>query len=121
MLRSRTYKFFLVFFFIFSLILSGCKTLEHINNEEGKEDTIIKKDTLINDSIIDTLTVELHHLDSIAKDSVTVKINDSIVIDTIVKTDSIVTGNKNTTPKKETKKESFIDDKIERSCNDSTV
>ena len=55
MLRSRTYKFFLVFFFIFSLILSGCKTLEHINNEEGKEDTIPL-------CLIDFETLELHSM-----------------------------------------------------------
>ncbi len=121
MLRSRTYNFFLSFFFIFSLILSGCKTLEHVNNNEENEDTIVMSDTLTNDSIIDTLTVEIHHLDSIAKDSVTVKINDSIVVDTIVKTDSIVPNDKKTTQKKEPKNKSFIDDKIERSCNDSTV
>lgn len=110
MLRSNTYRFFLVFFFISSLILSGCKTVRHINEVEENQEDIIVTDSLFSDSIIQKEAER----DSVAVDSSYIKKSDTISQDTLY-----------TTPKKVQEKKpekgTFIDDKIERSCNDSTV
>ena len=116
MLRSRTYRYFLAFFFIFSLILSGCKTLDYVNEVDENQDTINIIDTLVLDTVIDTVVEKSSFLDTIKNDTVLTQKNDIVVSDTIVK--------KHIAPKKEKaapQKESFIDDKIERSCSDSTI
>ena len=116
MLRSRTYRYFLAFFFIFSLILSGCKTLDYVNEADENQDTINIIDTVILDTVIDTIVEKTSLLDTIKNDTVLTQKNDTVTSDTIAK--------KDLTPKKEKsspQKESFIEDKIERSCNDSTI
>lgn len=116
MLRSRTYRYFLAFFFIFSLILSGCKTLDYVNEADENQDTINIIDTVILDTVIDTIVEKTSLLDTIKNDTVLTQKNDTVTSDTVAK--------KDITPKKEKsspQKESFIEDKIERSCNDSTI
>ena len=115
-MRSRTYRYFLAFFFIFSLILSGCKTLDYVNEADENQDTINIIDTVILDTVIDTIVEKTSLLDTIKNDTVLTQKNDTVTSDTIAK--------KDLTPKKEKsspQKESFIEDKIERSCNDSTI
>ena len=115
-MRSRTYRYFLAFFFIFSLILSGCKTLDYVNEADENQDTINIIDTVILDTVIDTIVEKTSLLDTIKNDTVLTQKNDTVTSDTVAK--------KDITPKKEKsspQKESFIEDKIERSCNDSTI
>ena len=116
MLRSRTYRYFLAFFFIFSLILSGCKTLDYVNEVDENQDTINIIDTLVLDTVIDTVVEKSSFLDTIKNDTVLTQKNDIVVSDTIVKND-IAPKKEKTAPQKE----SFVEDKIERSCSDSTI
>ena len=116
-MRSRTYRYFLAFFFIFSLILSGCKTVGYVNEVDENQDTINILDTLVLDTISDSVSENPLLLDTVKIDSVVTLKNDTIVSDTIAKNDSIITEKEKAAPKKE----SFIDDKIERTCNDSTI
>ena len=116
MLRSRTYRYFLAFFFIFSLILSGCKTLDYVNEVDENQDTINIIDTLVLDTVIDTVVEKSSFLDTIKNDTVLAQKNDIVVSDTIVKND-IAPKKEKTAPQKE----SFVEDKIERSCSDSTI
>ncbi len=116
-MRSRTYRYFLAFFFIFSLILSGCKTVGYVNEVDENQDTINILDTLVLDTISDSVSENPLLLDTVKIDSVVTLKNDTIVSDTITKNDSIITEKEKAAPKKE----SFIDDKIERTCNDSTI
>ncbi len=116
-MRSRTYRYFLAFFFIFSLILSGCKTVGYVNEVDENQDAINILDTLVLDTISDSVSENPLLLDTVKIDSVMTLKNDTIVSDTITKNDSIITEKEKAAPKKE----SFIDDKIERTCNDSTI
>ena len=116
MLRSRTYRYFLAFFFIFSLIFSGCKTLDYVNEVDENQDTINIIDTLVLDTVIDTVVEKSSFLDTIKNDTVLAQKNDIVVSDTIVKND-IAPKKEKTSPQKE----SFVEDKIERSCSDSTI
>lgn len=116
-MRSRTYRYFLAFFFIFSLILSGCKTVGYVNEVDENQDTINILDTLVLDTISDSVSENPLLLDTVKIDSVVTLKNDTIVSDAITKNDSIITKKEKAAPKKE----SFIDDKIERTCNDSTI
>lgn len=116
-MRSRTYRYFLAFFFIFSLILSGCKTVGYVNEVDENQDTINILDTLVLDTISDSISENPLLLDTVKIDSVVTLKNDTIVSDTIAKNDSIIPKKEKAAPKKE----SFIDDKIERTCNDSTI
>lgn len=116
-MRSRTYRYFLAFFFIFSLILSGCKTVGYVNEVDENQDTINILDTLALDTISDSVSENPLLLDTVKIDSVVTLKNDTIVSDTITKNDSIISKKEKAAPKKE----SFIDDKIERTCNDSTI
>ena len=116
-MRSRTYRYFLAFFFIFSLILSGCKTVGYVNEVDENQDTINILDTLVLDTISDSVSENPLLLDTVKIDSVVTLKNDTMVSDTIAKNDSIIPKKEKAAPKKE----SFIDDKIERTCNDSTI
>ena len=115
-MRSRTYRYFLAFFFIFSLILSGCKTLDYVNEVDENQDTINIIDTLVLDTVIDTVVEKSSFFDTIKNDTVLAQKNDIVVSDTIVKKD-IAPKKEKTAPQKE----SFVEDKIERSCSDSTI
>ena len=116
-MRGRTYRYFLAFFFIFSLILSGCKTIGYVNEVDENQDTINISDSLILDTVSDNVSENLIVPDTVRMDSVVMQKNDTIALDTITKNDSIISKKEKSAPKKE----SFIDDKIERTCNDSTI
>ena len=115
-MRSRTYRYFLAFFFIFSLILSGCKTLDYVNEVDENQDTINIIDTIVLDTISDSISKNPLPVDTLKIDSLLTQKNDTVAPDTIAKKD-IAPKKEKTAPQKE----SFIDDKIERSCNDSTI
>ena len=104
MLRSRTYRYFLAFFFIFSLILSGCKTLDYVNEVDENQDTINIIDTIVLDTISDSIPKNPLPVDTVKIDSVLTQKNDTVAPDTIAKKD-IAPKKEKTAPQKE----SFID------------
>ena len=119
LLRSKAYNFFIAFFFIGSLIMSGCRTTRHISENEEKQDSIISQQTT--DSGLQTLSTAPSDTTQQTTDSISqstdhdrnIKTNDSIP--SAIRIDSSYSqqpvGNQ----------KSFIEDKIERSCNDSTI
>lgn len=143
MLRSRTYSFFLVFFFLSAIILSGCKTIKHVNDVEEKQDTVVanidtlqqETDTIQSDSLVFNVEVvddqtdfvidSVAYLnDTVAQDTVfnlqldsVTFVNDTVVSDSIVNFGDSVTVIQQIPPKKE----SPIEDRIDRTCNDSTI
>ena len=124
-MRNRTYSFFIAFFFISMLILSGCKTVDYINDNKESNDTITSSN---NDTIVeDSLSFNLNIIDNkpIIKLDTSTFNNDTLVADTLISNDSILSTHDSIPGHSviitEQKKESFIEDKIERSCNDSTI
>ena len=113
MLRSRIYKYFIVFFFFFALFLSGCRTLKVTSESDENQDTIRVVDTLLNKpSIEKNIVTDTFKSDTVSKQNI-----DIISTDSIQQKDSIVSQETKPVQKQVT----FIDDKIERTCNDSTV
>ena len=113
MLRSRIYTYFIVFFFFFALFLSGCRTLKATGEVNEIQDTIKSVDT-ISDEVSDSTEKVL---DTLKYDTVLTQKNDVVVLDTLSKVDTIAPEETKTAQKQA----SFINDKIERSCSDSTV
>ena len=111
MLRSRIYKYFIVFFFSFALLMSGCRTLKMSGEANENHDTIKNIDTLVSDVVVKKKVVT----DTLAS----VIVVDTIAVDTASASDTVVPQESQTVP--ERVQVSFIDDKIERSCNDSTI
>ena len=119
-MRSRIYRYFIVFFFFFALMLSGCKTLK-VTGEANELIDTVSVDTILID------TCQKATADSLQSDSI-------IVADTIfTAADSLSRVSINQPPASEESQQTtadkqqtsstkaFIDDKIERSCNDSTI
>lgn len=124
-MRNRTYSFFIAFFFISMLILSGCKTVDYVNDNKENSDTISSSN---NDTITkDSLSFNINIVDNkpIIKLGTSTFNNDTLVADTLISNDSTLSTHDSITSPSviitEQKKESFIEDKIERSCNDSTI
>lgn len=113
MLRSRIYTYFIVFFFFFALFLSGCRTLKATGEVNEIQDTIKSVDTVFDEASDSTEKV----LDTLKYDTVLTQKNDVAVRDTLSKGDTIAPKETKTAQKQA----SFINDKIERSCSDSTV
>lgn len=113
MLRSKIYRYFIVFFFFFTLMLSACKTVSKVSEDDNSHDTILVSDTVF----IDTLMVDEVVVDEKISDLLSMKINDSISIDSVPDNDTITS----VAEVEVVEKESYIEDKIERSCNDSTM
>ena len=152
MLRSRIYKYFIVFFFFFALILSGCRTLKVVGEVDENHDTIIIVDTIL-DTIVDSAIIEkkvasdslksaavlTQNVDAVVRASVSKNdsavaplemelISDTLDVTVVFTPDSIqydsISVNDSVVPQETvvvSKQVSFIDAKIERSCNDSTV
>ena len=110
-MRSRIYKYFIVFFFSFALLMSGCRTLKMSGEANENHDTIKNIDTLVSDVVVKKKVVT----DTLAS----VIVVDTIAVDTASASDTVVQQESQTVP--ERVQVSFIDDKIERSCNDSTI
>ena len=113
MLRSRIYTYFIVFFFFFALFLSGCRTLKATGEVNEIQDTIKSVDTVSDEASDSTEKV----LDTLKYDTILTQKNDVVVRDTLSKGDTIAPKETKTAQKQA----SFINDKIERSCSDSTV
>ncbi len=113
MLRSRIYKYFIVFFFFFALFLSGCRTLKPTSEVNEIQDTIKYYDSILDESSVkkDTLA------DTLGTDTVLMPKTSIAARDSVVNHDTVVPQEN----KPAQKQAAFIDDKIERSCNDSTV
>lgn len=111
-MRSKTYNLFIVIFFLTSLVLSACKTVDYVDDiKENNDSIIIDTSQIIEDKVITSNTDTL----TISNDSMFIS-NDTI-IDSIISRDSIT----EVTSEKAPQKKSMIDDMIERSCNDSTI
>ena len=115
MLRTDRYNLFIVFFFSLALMMSGCKTLNVVGETEEKQDTVSVSTSYVADTI-KTDTEKVLVADTVKKEVVVPQKHNDTVIDTIAKKEEVPSEQK-----KPATKESFIDDKIERSCNDSTV
>ena len=113
MLRSRIYKYFIVFFFFFALFLSGCRTLKPTSEVNEIQDTIKYYDSILDESPVkkDTLA------DTLGTDTVLMPKTSIAARDSVANHDTVVPQEN----KPAQKQAAFIDDKIERSCNDSTV
>ena len=113
MLRSRIYKYFIVFFFFFALFLSGCRTLKPTSEVNEIQDTIKYYDSILDESPVkkDTLA------DTLKTDTVLMPKTSIAARDSVANHDTVVPQEN----KPAQKQAAFIDDKIERSCNDSTV
>ena len=96
MLRSKIYRYFLVFFFVFSLILSGCKTVSNINDVDENHVVTEMSDTLSNDTVAE----EIITIDSIETDTAVIQINDTIIVDSVAKKDSVTSKTKKVVVKK---------------------
>ena len=115
MLRTDRYNLFIVFFFSLALMMSGCKTLNVVGETEEKQDTVSVSIPYVADTI-KTDIEKVIVIDTVKKEVVVPQKHNDTVIDTIAKKEDVPSEQK-----KPVTKESFIDDKIERSCNDSTV
>ena len=113
MLRSKTYRLFIMIFFLSALIMSACKTIDYVNDTEDKHDSVLVVDT--SHVVEDTVVTSVGDTVLIIADSVFIETN--IVVDTIVNDDSIVEK----PAENSSQKKSFIEDKIERTCSDSTI
>ena len=96
-------------------MMSGCKTLSVVGETEEKQDTVSVSTPYVADTI-KTDTEKVIVIDTVKKEVVVPQKHNDTVIDTIAKKEDVPSEQK-----KPATKESFIDDKIERSCNDSTV
>ena len=95
--------------------MSGCKTLNVVGETEEKQDTV----SVSTPYVADTIKTDIEKvivIDTVKKEVVVPQKHNDTVIDTIAKKEDVPSEQK-----KPVTKESFIDDKIERSCNDSTV
>ena len=104
-MRSKVYNVFVVIFFCSAMMLA-CKTTDYVGDVKENNDSVVAVDTshvIKNDSLIvddDTLASEV--------DAVT---------DSIAVADSLAPS----VEKQPFQRKSFIDDKIERTCADSTI
>ena len=113
MLRSRIYKYFIVFFFFFALFLSGCRTLKPTSEVNEIQDTIKYYDSILDESPVKKDTL----VDTLETDTVLMPKTSIAARDSVANHDTVVPQEN----KPAQKQAAFIDDKIERSCNDSTV
>jgi hypothetical protein len=90
-------------------MMSGCKTLKVAGEVNENQDTVNSVDTLA--------TVSASEDDTTKSTIVSLQKTDTIAVDSVSKNDTVASQEKSSAPKQV----SFIDDKIERSCNDSTV
>lgn len=100
-------------FFLSALIMSACKTIDYVNDTEDKHDSVLVVDT--SHVVEDTVVTSVGDTVLIIADSVFIETN--IVVDTIVNDDSLVEK----PVENSSQKKSFIEDKIERTCSDSTI
>jgi SPP1 gp7 family putative phage head morphogenesis protein len=97
--------------------MSGCKTLNVVSEKEENHDTVNMSEPLVADTISDTITEEIAVVNEVKTDSLLSQDTVMVTVDTVVKNDTILIQPK-TAPKE---KESFVEDKIERTCSDSTI
>lgn len=134
MLKRTIYQYFIIIIFCILSIIHGCKSSDYIYDNKGNTDLAVSLDTLlILDSLsydtlsfifdtIDNDTTELYYdknidtISSVKGDSLFINNVDSLFINNNDK-DSLVS--KSVVAKEE--KKPLIEDKIERSCNDSTI
>ena len=101
--------------------MSGCKTVSKINDVDESHIVTEISDTLSNDTVAEeNIIIDTVEIDTVLIGTVLIENNDTVIVDTAMKNDTVITvalETKKTLPQKE----SFVDDKIERTCNDSTI
>ena len=117
MLRSKAYNIFIILFFVVSLILSGCRTTIHIRENEEDSQLITVNNQPSADSLQPSADSIQLSADSVQLSADSVQPSADSVQLSAVSQQPIANSQK---PKAKSQ-ESFIEDKIERSCNDSTV
>ena len=76
MLRSGIYRYFIVFFFSFALLMSGCRTLKVAGEVNENQDTIKSVKVSPNDSLKkDNDTADIVNTDTVS--------SQNIIIDTL--------------------------------------
>lgn len=95
--------------------MSGCKTVKHVSETEENQDTIAATDSLNEGRKLDSIKPIFEK--QIITDT------DNFINDTLVENNKIENKSQDSTVVEQTqsKQQTFIDDKIERSCNDSTI
>lgn len=95
--------------------MSGCKTVKHVSETEENQDTIAATDSLNEGRKLDSIKPIVEK--QIITDT------DNFINDTLVENNKIENKSQDSTVVEQTqsKQQTFIDDKIERSCNDSTI
>ncbi len=120
MLRTDRYNLFIVFFFSLALMMSGCKTLNVVDEVEEKQDAVsVSTPYVATPYVGDTIKTDTEEeivVDTVKNVDTVPQVHDDLAVDTVAKNEDVPSERK-----KAAVKESFIDDKIERSCNDSTV
>ena len=123
MLRNIIYRYFIVFFFLFALSLSACRTLKVTDEVNENADSIVYESTSMDSAVIaDTAnSYQLSAVSSQLSDSTAISSQQSA----ISSQQSAISRQSDSTAKSQEPRaksqEPLIDDKIERSCNDSTV
>ena len=124
MLRSKAYNIFIIFFFVVSLILSGCRTTRHIRENEEDSQLITVNNQPSADSLQPSADSLQPSADSVQLSADSVQLPaDSVQLsaDSVQLSTNSQQPTANSQKPKAKSQESFIEDKIERSCNDSTV
>lgn len=95
--------------------MSGCKTVKHVSETEENQDTIAATDSLNEGRKLDSIKPIVEK--QIITDT------DNFINDTLVENNKIENKSQDSTvvERTQSKQQTFIDDKIERSCNDSTI
>ena len=104
-MRSRIYKYFIVFFFFFALSLSACRTLKVTGEVDENQDTINPVAIAPNDSVVEKNIVA----DTSNAPVVNAKKNTAVVRDSVMKNDSVVPQEIKQETKPETKLRSEAD------------
>ncbi len=114
-MRNRIYRYFIVFFFLFALMLSGCRVGKlslRVDESISQQDSLTQQ---VNDSTsqqVDSLSQQVNDSTSRQVDSLSQQVNET----TSQQVDSLGQSQSQTQSS-----EPFIEDKIERSCSDSTI
>ena len=116
MLRNIIYRYFIVFFFLFALSLSACRTLKVTDEVNENADSIVYESTSMDSAVIAD-TANSYLLTAVSSQQ-----SDSTAISS---QQSAISRQSDSTAKSQEPRaksqQPLIDDKIERSCNDSTV
>ena len=113
-MKSRIYRYFIVFFFV-ALMMSGCRLSRQVNETTSLQDneTTSQQVTESPSQQVDSLSQRVAESPSLQVDSLSQRDNET----TSLQVDSLSQSQSQTSEAEDP----LLEDKIERSCNDSTV